>query len=97
MLFTNPICETYAYDAPMQTVGGGAVAAKPKNVYCTKELDSQNSGSRDSSPQTRIALKRNEVGKAGIEEYGGAAGEGGRGAPVSGEQQRGVVYSAVRS
>jgi len=54
VLFTNPICETYGYDAPMETVGGGTVAAKPKNVYCTKTFDSENSGSRDSSPQTRI-------------------------------------------
>lgn len=54
VLFTNPICETYGYDEPMETVGGGVVAAKPKNAYCTKEFDSANSGGRDSSPQTRI-------------------------------------------
>jgi len=54
VLFTNPVCETYGYDTPLPTVGGGTVAAKPKNVYCTKEFDSENSGTRVSSPQTRI-------------------------------------------
>lgn len=54
VLFTNPICETYGYDVPLATAGGGTVAAKPKNVYCTKEFDSENSGTRISSPQTRI-------------------------------------------
>ncbi len=54
VLFTNPICETYGYDAALPTVGGGTVAAKPKNVYCTKTFDSENSGTRMSSPQSRI-------------------------------------------
>ncbi|MEM6289735.1 MAG: phospholipase D-like domain-containing protein [Myxococcota bacterium] len=63
VLFTNPICETYAYDAPLATVGGGTVGAKPKNVYCTKEFDSENSGTRDSSPQTRILEWLDETGE----------------------------------
>lgn len=63
VLFTNPICETYGYDAPMETVGGGTVSAKPKNVYCTKTFDSENSGSRDSSPQTRILEWLGETGE----------------------------------
>ena len=53
VLFTNPVCATYGYDAPVDTVEGGTVAAKPKNVYCTKG-DSEASGDRISSPQARI-------------------------------------------
>ncbi len=55
VLFTNPVCGTYAYDAPMSTVEGtGEVAAKPKNVYCTKAFDGEASRLRESSPQFRL-------------------------------------------
>ncbi|MBA2403154.1 MAG: hypothetical protein H0V66_00160 [Bdellovibrionales bacterium] len=52
-LFTNPVCETYAYDRPLLTEGGKTVTAKPKNVYC-KPSDESASVSRATSPQYRI-------------------------------------------
>ncbi|MBI2897826.1 MAG: hypothetical protein HYY06_29980 [Deltaproteobacteria bacterium] len=48
--FTNPVCRTYEYDEPIQTVDGqGTIEAKPRNVYCTQN-DSGASGSRPTSP-----------------------------------------------
>ncbi|MCR9163748.1 MAG: phospholipase D-like domain-containing protein [Nannocystaceae bacterium] len=61
VLFTNPLCANYGYDAPLQTIDGGSVGAKPKNVYCTK-ADSEASGDRISSPQTRILDWLEETG-----------------------------------
>ena len=36
--FTDPVCELYEYDAPVERAGGeGELTAKPKNVFCTKD------------------------------------------------------------
>lgn len=54
VLFTNPLCELYQYEQPMETADGqGEVSAKPKNVYCTK-ADLASSAARESSPQFRL-------------------------------------------
>jgi hypothetical protein len=47
--FTNPECKVYKYSSPIKTNGGGTVAAKPKNAYCTQS-DSKVSGDRPESP-----------------------------------------------
>lgn len=55
VLFTNPVCATYPYDAPVSEVDGeGDIAAKPKNVYCDAEFDADASRLRADSPQHRI-------------------------------------------
>ncbi len=55
VLFTNPLCSTYAYDEPVSEVDGERdIAAKPKNVYCDGDFDSDNSRMRASSPQSRL-------------------------------------------
>ncbi|MBL4685178.1 MAG: hypothetical protein JKY37_11355 [Nannocystaceae bacterium] len=55
VLFTNPVCSTYNYDAPVSEVDGEReILAKPKNVYCNGEFDSDASRLRDSSPQSRL-------------------------------------------
>ncbi len=52
--FTNPICATYEYEQPVANARNtGEIAAKPKNVFCTK-ADSVASGSRAESPQFRL-------------------------------------------
>lgn len=55
VLFTNPLCASYPYDEPLSEVDGERdIVAKPKNVYCNGDFDSDNSRLRDSSPQSRI-------------------------------------------
>ena len=55
VLFTNPLCRTYEYDTPVETVDGEeTLARKPKNVFCTKAADFGNSASRPISPQFRL-------------------------------------------
>ena len=55
VLFTNPLCGTYAYDEPLSEVDGERdIAAKPTGAYCNGEFDSDNSRLRSDSPQFRI-------------------------------------------
>ncbi len=62
VLFTNPVCELYEYEAPVAKAGGsGEVTAKPKNVYCTGD-DTAASGARASSPQFRLVEWIEELG-----------------------------------
>src|SRR6185503_8868574 len=54
VLFTNPLCREYRYAAPIPTAdGSGEIAAKPKNVFCTRG-DIPASAARPSSPQYRL-------------------------------------------
>lgn len=54
VMFTNPVCRSYAYDSPVATVDGSqTLAKKPKNVYCSA-ADSAASAARPSSPQYRL-------------------------------------------
>jgi hypothetical protein len=52
-LFTNPVCETYAYTTPIVSENGKMLESKPKNVYC-KPADEAASVARSDSPQYRI-------------------------------------------
>jgi hypothetical protein len=52
-LFTNPVCDTYSYEAPVLSESGNTIEAKPKNVYC-KPADEAASVARSNSPQYRI-------------------------------------------
>ncbi|MBL4636151.1 MAG: hypothetical protein JKY56_19985 [Kofleriaceae bacterium] len=52
--FTNPICKSYEYAQPVANARNtGMISAKPKNVFCTRD-DSEISGSRAESPQSRL-------------------------------------------
>ena len=52
VLFTNPVCKTYAYDSPIRT-RNGEVASKTHGAYC-KSGDSRRSTNRKNSPLTRL-------------------------------------------
>jgi hypothetical protein len=55
VVFTNPLCQLYEYDEPVPTADGSELlTAKPKNVYCAAEHDSEPSGARPGSPQSRL-------------------------------------------
>lgn len=51
--FTNPVCETYEYDTPIESRSGEILTAKPKNAYCRKQ-DAEKSGARKSSPLWKL-------------------------------------------
>ncbi len=60
VLFTNPVCNTYAYDDAVTDLEGDALATKPKNVYCRDShdralnFDSETGTGRVTSPLTRV-------------------------------------------
>jgi len=53
VLFTNPECERYDYQQPMELQSGEFADHKPRNVYCKRE-DAEVSAARSSSPQFRL-------------------------------------------
>ncbi len=54
VLFTNPLCREYTYPTPVDTADGtSTLAAKPKNVYCSRS-DIAASAARESSPQNKL-------------------------------------------
>lgn len=53
VLFTNPVCQRYAYAEPVVANDGTMLEAKPENVYC-KQADSAPSAARDTSPQKKL-------------------------------------------
>lgn len=53
VLFTNPVCKTYAYDQPLYSNDGEEVLTKKKNAYC-KSSDSNRSAKRENTPHTRL-------------------------------------------
>ncbi len=53
VLFTNPVCATYAYDRVVTTHSGQTLEAKPDDVYC-KPSDEAASVTRKDSPQFRL-------------------------------------------
>lgn len=53
VLFTNPECAEYTYEAPVLAVNGESLLAKPKNVYC-KASDHEASARRKNSPHFRL-------------------------------------------
>jgi hypothetical protein len=54
VLFTNPLCREYKYASPVETADGSdTIAAKPKNVYCSR-TDIPASAERESSPQNKL-------------------------------------------
>jgi phosphatidylserine/phosphatidylglycerophosphate/cardiolipin synthase-like enzyme len=54
VLFTNPVCQTYSYDEPVESADGEVMLEqKPQNVYCTRE-DAEASGQRPESPEFRL-------------------------------------------
>ena len=62
VLFTNPVCALQEYPEPVEKAGGGGtLAAKPVNVYCTGD-DTAASGARESSPQFRLVEWISELG-----------------------------------
>lgn len=54
VLFTNPTCERYDYEAPVETQDGSFVMHKPENVFCTNS-DAAPTARRDGS-DTRIGM-----------------------------------------
>lgn len=53
VLFTNPDCQTYAYEGPMITGSGNTINSKPDDVYC-KASDENSTVKRKNSPQYRL-------------------------------------------
>lgn len=55
VLFTNPLCRKYAYDAEPQVLSnaGEPLLHKPENVYCGA-ADAVPSGDRETSPQNKL-------------------------------------------
>jgi hypothetical protein len=60
VLFTNPLCNAYAYEESVTDLEGDGLQAKPKNVYCrdthdrTLNYDGSSGTNRLSSPKTRV-------------------------------------------
>jgi len=54
VLFTDPVCGVYKYNAPVYSQSGVLLTQKPENVYCKNKFDLRRSGDRISSPQYRI-------------------------------------------
>jgi hypothetical protein len=53
VLFTNPDCKTYSYDAPLIAQSGKDITSKTPGAYC-KSSDSRRSGQRANSPHKRL-------------------------------------------
>ncbi len=53
VLFTNPECKLYEYEAPVYSNDGTLLRAKPKNVYC-KKSDFELNSNKEKSPHFQI-------------------------------------------
>ena len=55
VVFTNPLCRDYLYDAPLASADGSeSIRQKPKNVWCAKASDWGPSADRPGSAQSRL-------------------------------------------
>lgn len=62
--FTNPICATYKYPAPIKSVGGKELTQAPQNAYCTIK-DVARQFERPESPSHKLMEWIDEVPKGG--------------------------------
>jgi hypothetical protein len=63
VVFTNPLCRDYAYDAPVASADGSTMLRqKPRNVWCTKASDWTPSASRPTSAQSRLVAWVDSLG-----------------------------------
>jgi phosphatidylserine/phosphatidylglycerophosphate/cardiolipin synthase-like enzyme len=53
VLFTNPNCDEYRYETPVESNNGELLFAKPQNAYC-KPADRQRSDKRHNTPFNRL-------------------------------------------
>jgi hypothetical protein len=53
VLFTNPVCQAYAYDEAVISVSGEVLEQKPQNAFCYPS-DKEASGARPESPQHKL-------------------------------------------
>ena len=64
VVFTNPLCREYRFDAPVMSADGSTMLeGKPRNVYCTKSSDWAGSASRPTSAQSRLVAWVDALGE----------------------------------